>query len=210
METPHCGKRKLSSESREGSRTKDGDWPWHSEIWFLQEGLRSYVCGGTLISANSVLTAAHCLYDLGRPIPLQQVGVSLGKRNLDLAASMTQESFAQRLIIHEGYDQNTFINDIAIVRLVTNLTFTPYVQPICQWDASHSSLNEVVGRNGVVVGWGMNERDELPGELDLAYMPVISSADCLQSDSDFFGSFITNGTYCAGFRNGRGTMLAGY
>lgn len=157
-----------------------------------------------------MLTAAHCLYDLGSLIVSQRVIVSLGRRNLHLATPNSQEFFAYRLIVHKDYNQNAFNNDIAIIRLDSEVSFTTYVQPICLWDARRVALDEIVGRNGAVVGWGLNERDELPSELDLAYMPVVESMDCLLSDPDFFGSLLNHRTYCAGFRNGRRSLPESY
>lgn len=207
-ETPEtsaqCGQRKIKHQPliTHGFRTEEGDWPWHAAIWHTQDERRSYACGGTLISVDAVLTAAHCLYDLGRPIVPGRVIVQLGKHHLQLAGKHTQEFQAHRLIIHDSYDPNIFRDDIAIIRLATEAIFTPYVQPICLWDVNQGALEKVIGRNGTVVGWGLNELGHLPEELDLAFIPVVSPVDCLESDPDFFGSFIRRGTFCAGFRNG--------
>lgn len=200
-----CGKRVIHYKTliTSGIRTKEGDWPWHSAIWHTSNGHRSYACGGTLIASNAVLTAAHCVYDAGHPLVADRVVVQLGKQYLQLASPNTQEFRASRLIIHRHYNQNTFANDIALIRLATEATFTPYIQPICLWDDNRPALTEVVGRNGAVVGWGFNEEDELPEELHQAFMPVVDSIDCLESNPDFFGSLIRHSTFCAGFRNGR-------
>lgn len=157
-----------------------------------------------------MLTSAHCLYEFGHLVIPHRVIVSMGKRHLHLSSRNTQEFLAHRLIVHNGYNPNVFLNDIGIIRLATEATFSPYVQPICLWDATRSTLEEVIGRNGAVVGWGLNERDQLPDELDLAYMPVVSTVDCLLSDPDFFVSFINHGMFCAGFKNGRWLLFKHY
>lgn len=202
---PQCGKRKnvhLPLITR-GFGTREGDWPWHSGIWYTIDERRSYACGGSLITAEAVITAAHCLHINHRAVTANQVLVSLGKRNLYLSGPSTQEFFAQRVIVHPDYNQNSYQNDIGIIRLATEAIFTTYVQPICLWDANRVALGEVIGRNGSVVGWGLNEQNQYPQEIGLAYMPVVSLIDCLESDTNFFNALIHDGMFCAGFRNGK-------
>lgn len=188
-----------------GLDAKEGDWPWHSAIYHTDENelAQSYKCGGTLISSTAVLTAAHCLYDFGRPIIAERVIVHTGKYDLALASMNTQQFKAHRLFIHDGYKQNKLLDDIALVRLATEATFTAYVKPICLWDARRWALSEVVNKTGIVVGWGLNERIHFSKQLSQASLPVVDPVDCLTSNADFFASFITKKTFCAGYRNGK-------
>ena len=40
-----------------GKKARDGTWPWHAQI--IVNGY--YVCGGSIIKENWILTSAHCL-----------------------------------------------------------------------------------------------------------------------------------------------------
>jgi len=53
-----------------------------------------------------------------------------------------------------------------------------------------------------VVGWGLDERDEPTETLMMVQMPVVSQETCIWSDRDYYSHFTSNGTFCAGYRNG--------
>ena len=42
-----------------GSQARPGDWPWQA---MLLNSLKIQYCGGTLVSAQWVATAAHCVF----------------------------------------------------------------------------------------------------------------------------------------------------
>lgn len=57
-------------------------------IWKITN--KNFKYGGTLISMSTVTTAAHCLYELGRPRIAERVIVPLGKLNLEIAGPNTE------------------------------------------------------------------------------------------------------------------------
>lgn len=52
-----CGRTNISCKVVKGQLVEVGKWPWQVSILFL--GV--YICGGSLIHEQWVLTAAHCL-----------------------------------------------------------------------------------------------------------------------------------------------------
>lgn len=104
--------------------------------------------------------------------------------------------------MHKDFNYNDLLNDIALLHLSTEATLTNYVQPVCLWDANKVPIHNVLDTNGIVVGWGLNEQDVQGVILSQAHMPVVSLTTCLASNRNFFGTFLTDKTYCAGFRNG--------
>ncbi|XP_037031091.1 limulus clotting factor C-like isoform X2 [Bradysia coprophila] len=204
-ETFTCGRRLVNHEALivNGHTSKEGDWPWHTGILHIEINRNiEYKCGGTLLNTDSVLTAAHCVYENDRPIVPDRVLAQLGRHNLKISGTHSQDIEVYQIFIHPNYNASNLVNDIAIMRLATKATFNNYVQPICLWDSHKGDLCEVVGKYGTVVGFGITEKDEISYTLRQAVIPVVDLATCLESDRNFFGNFLSDSTFCAGNRNG--------
>ena len=82
--------------------------PHMASLWIIQ-GL-VYICAGSIITYNHILTAAHCLDSIRSPRDLMAV---VGSTKLDTG----DEKFSIiRTFIHEDYDKITTKNDIGIVQ----------------------------------------------------------------------------------------------
>lgn len=65
-------------------------WPWHAAIYHQNQQTTKYQCGGSVISSNSILTAAHCVSRYEVKMKTEEVSISLGRLNLN-----TDETSAQ-------------------------------------------------------------------------------------------------------------------
>lgn len=54
-----------------------------------------------------------------------------------------------------------------------------------------------------MVGWGLDENEQTADTLKVAKVPVVSIETCIRSYPQFYSQFTSNGTFCAGSRNGR-------
>lgn len=100
---------------------------------------------------NYLQTAAHCVDDA----TLTEVTVIMGTINRITHGPNTQTrtSPPSHVHIHPAYNRLTIVNDIAIVKLTTHVTFTSNIQPIAL--PSGAQLNDAFsGVPATVSGFG--------------------------------------------------------
>nr|XP_040226208.2 transmembrane protease serine 9-like [Anopheles coluzzii] len=198
-----CGERKVKTIYlvQHGTETKEGHWPWHTAIYHREQTNFEYVCGGSILDRNTILTAAHCLYTSRGLIKLDQLSVQVGRNQLSEASVRSQEHHPEQLIVHPGFSPNSVTDDIALIKLATDITMTRYVQPVCLWSLE-PNLDLIVGRNGTVVGFGLTEHDRVSDYLRQAAIAVVDSWTCIDSDRQVYGATLTANMYCGGGKTG--------
>lgn len=149
--------------------------PWQVALISRSGGndFQGQFCGGTILSASWILTAAHCL-DSG-----------ISPRNL-MVLSGTSELSTRRLngvqvkqyILHPGWNpdgnENQYENDVALVELQ---------RPISLRIGSAEAIalptaQAVDGVTGFISGWGAISEDLFPQFLQLAQVQIVSDEDC--------------------------------
>ncbi|CAH2057837.1 unnamed protein product, partial [Iphiclides podalirius] len=199
-----CGRRKISHTELivNGADTKPGDWPWHAAIYRTDRATAKYICGGTILSKHFVLTAAHCTTLRGEPILPEILNVVLGKYNLYGGDLETQEKQVHEVLVHEGFVRKQLDNDIALLKLKSEVTFGDYVQPACLWYPTAVDKLPSDTIKGTVVGWGFDQNNALSTELRQATMPVESEVRCIKKNPLFYSKILDSKKFCAGLNNG--------
>jgi trypsin len=143
-------------------------------------------CGGTLVKANVIVTAAHC----SDFVTASQVQVLTGTRNLDGTGTRRNVS---KIAIHPSWNPNTSDYDVAVWTLSTSTTGIPF--------ATIASADPPVGTNLLVTGWGtLSEGGSSPISLRKVTVPLVSTTNC--NDLNSYNGQITARMICAGFDAG--------
>ncbi len=144
---------------------------------------RFQYCGGSLIGAHFVLTAAHCQVASGDL-------VLVGSRDLNSAKTIRIKESR----IHTRYDPQTFDYDVAIAVLEEDATSLPLIP-----------LAETAPSVATVIGWGATaEGASTTNLLRQVEVPIWTPNDCRK----IYPS-LTSRQVCAGLRQGGGDSCQG-
>jgi len=152
-----CGMKK-ASRIVGGQETEVNEYPWMAALMMEKYGRLSSLCGGSLIAANWVITAAHCFYnDNGRQVLYEKnTRIHLGEHDFttDSESSITKTIKVEKIVLHKNYNpfSRIYENDIALVKLSEPVDLNIYT-PVCL----PSSDADYTGKNGWVYGWGTTE-----------------------------------------------------
>jgi secreted trypsin-like serine protease len=188
------GTRTINAKITGGTDAVISDFPW--QVYYISGNFR---CGGSIISGRWVVTAAHCTKDnQGVAIPASSMSVRVGLNNPSNAADGKTYTVSQ-VIVNAGFDDQTLLNDIALLKLTDSINF-PNAAPIKLITANDVAEGATVpGAMTWVTGWGLTHVSPqvLPTALQKVQLPIVSIAQA----STVWGTIpVTD--LMAGFLNG--------
>ncbi|XP_015431006.1 PREDICTED: trypsin-1-like [Dufourea novaeangliae] len=158
-----------------GSNTTIDKYPYQVSIHVRDK----LVCGGSLISPDWVLTAAHCIY--------RETASSLQIRVKSTFNSQggTVINGIRNAIAHPMYNTGTLEYDVALIKLPTSIKFDVNAKPIALASrgmvvqTSHPEIELRVGSDAVVTGWGKTSvGGSMSNTLQVLPAPVVDQDSC--------------------------------
>ncbi|XP_036176543.1 serine protease 56 isoform X1 [Myotis myotis] len=149
-----------------GSAAQPGAWPWLVRLRRSGQPL----CGGVLVAASWVLTAAHCFAGAPNEL-LWTVTLAEGPRG-----EQVKEVLVNRILCHPQFDLRTFHNDLALVQLWTPVSPGGAARPVC---LPQGPREPAAGTACAIAGWGALFEDGPEAEaLREARVPLLSADTC--------------------------------
>ncbi|CAL4085233.1 unnamed protein product [Meganyctiphanes norvegica] len=213
----YCGQPALTNFRVHGGKEVPlGQYPWMALIGYTDSRDRDpnkidYHCGGSVINDRYVLTAAHCVTDLGfKTLSTVKLG------DWDLSTKVDCDDGIclpiplvyrpEHVIIHPEYNKrSSFSDDIAIIRLddSVNIGDSSFIHAVCLPPTNMDTrrVAQSAHRNNrefSVAGWGVTENGTVSQKLLEVELPLQDDSLC---NATYHGRVVP-GQLCAGGRLG--------
>uniref|UniRef100_A0A3B4B800 Peptidase S1 domain-containing protein n=1 Tax=Periophthalmus magnuspinnatus TaxID=409849 RepID=A0A3B4B800_9GOBI len=169
-----CGRAPLNTRIVGGQEASPGFWPWQVYILTRDSMGTTFICGGSLINREWVMTAAHCH---------EGITVGLGYLTQVFLGSVDRTSsrnsvmrMVVEVVFHPDYNSSiAFINDIVLLKLDSPVTYTSRIQPVC---LSKNDSTIQSGQTSWVAGFG--ETSESKGTIHVHVTSQITTISNLK------------------------------
>jgi len=213
---PFCGRSNIPHQSRivGGSKASFGQFPWQAQIWAIKSpnGNPTFTCGGTLVTEELILTAAHCIHYTNPERYLIKLGRQYVDEKDEICSGYEQRYKVIDLAVHPEFNKRHLTNDIAVMWIRSEkynqpVHYADHILPACLPELSKSTEEDEfykAEQYGVVTGWGLLNETEKEGSNSLQHvaLPILKSNICLQA----YGKFVhmdENKQFCAGNDQGQ-------
>ena len=145
------------------------DFPFMVSLYHTDGPFEFYACTGTVVQADWVLTAAHCVEPPAEQLLLYSGISNQQQRDASEALSVVEK------IVHPAYrleEEGLFFDhDVALLRLTEPLADA---QPVTLWT---DQVGPVEGAEALAVGWGASEQRPAGEVLQQVEVPVLAGPD---------------------------------
>eukprot|EP00071_Canis_lupus_P042378 XP_022275935.1 testisin-like isoform X1 [Canis lupus familiaris] len=149
-----------------GKDLEPGQWPWQGS----QLRGRHQHCGASLLSCR-VLKAMHCFLKHSDPLKwTAHIGELSSRPHYWKLWTFYHRYRVKDIIIYPQFE-GTSLNDIALLKLSSSVTYNKYIQPICVMISSSKFQNQT---NCWVTGWGDIQENQGVQLLNHVVIPYLT------------------------------------
>jgi len=192
-----CGQRVQSTKIVNGVETEINEFPWQVGLTDAGWGYAAW-CGGTLISDQWVLTAAHCTDGKFA----SDIELFVGEHDYSTESETPSLRMkVSEIINHWDYDSYTTNKDFALMKLEDPINFDEYpnIRPAC---LPQGDDNDYTGYSAIVSGWGTTSSGgDLSNYLQYVDVDVLANDVCMDEYGYGQGQ-ITDQMLCANVQGG--------
>jgi len=150
-----------------------------------------HICGGSIVSANKVVTAAHCC-EVGGAASFRIVA---GDHSLAQNDGTEQTIQVARVTMHPQYSSFDLSNDICTLALSSNIDLSSTAAATIELAAT----NDMPTGDATCTGWGTTSEGGAAADiLRWVVVPIITNAKCQEA----YGSDVIASMICAGLDAG--------
>ncbi|XP_072747507.1 chymotrypsin-2-like [Anoplolepis gracilipes] len=151
-----------------GRNAKPGEIAYQVSLQTIKTG--HHFCGGVVLNQKYVLTAAHCVF--GKNVKLISATVGTIDLRKPHAVYLIESSY-----VHEEYNRNnSWINDIALLKLISPIEFSTLVSPV---ELPKQNQTVKTDSTAIVSGYGrLRYNGNRTNELNVASIKIADQAYC--------------------------------
>ncbi|XP_037123211.1 transmembrane protease serine 5 isoform X1 [Syngnathus acus] len=191
-----CGTRAKLARIIGGVEAPLGRWPWQVSLYYSKR----HTCGGSIISSQWIITAAHCVHNYRLPqVSSWAVYTGVVTRSSANMAERTGHA-VETIVYNDNYNHVSHDSDVALMKLRTPLNFSDTVRPVC---LPRYNYDPPAGTQCWISGWGYTQPDGVHSSNTLkeAAVPIIGTNEC--NSSCMYNGEITARMLCAGYTEGK-------
>ncbi|XP_074851953.1 transmembrane protease serine 2 [Carettochelys insculpta] len=174
-----------------GSASALKEWPW--QVSLHVQG--SHVCGGSIITPEWIVTAAHCVEgQLSSPYYWSVYAGILTQSETGYSSAYK----VTKIISHPSYNSDSKDYDVALMKLQTSLRLTDAVGPVC---LPNPGLFFQPEQECWISGWGAEYQGGKSSEvLNAVMVPLIERSTC--NSVNVYNGLVLPTMVCAGYLKG--------
>jgi len=179
-----------------------GGYPTQREAWPFIVKIR-VGCGGSIIAANWILTAAHCCR-VSDDRFLQVTVSEYDRAALDVGARTIN---IKNKYLHPQFNRHNLQNDICLLELEDSIKFHKFAQPVCLPEKNSRVDKVPLGQGSLcyVAGWGrVGEHENSARILQETQVPIVNNTVCSKAfeNNEEGQTIIEDQVICAGYAEG--------